>query len=195
MNITYKSTIFQLKIYIYTHIISLLLLLSHIIQLCPTLCNPIDSSPPGSSVPGILDKNTGVGCHFLLQCMKVKSEREVAQCDPMDCSLPGTSVHRIFQARVYRSTKIAEMQTTNTTKCWQGCGAKELCQIVQPLRNTVFPFFRKLNIGLPDNTAISLLRIHSNKLSIYIHTKISTRMFLTALFIMPKLRSNQDTLP
>ena len=50
-------------------------------------------------------KNTGVGCHFLLQCMKVKSEREVAQLcptlrDPMDCSLPGSSVHVIFQARV-----------------------------------------------------------------------------------------------
>ena len=43
-------------------------------------------------------KNTGVGCHFLLQCMKVKSESEVAQLcptprDPMDCSLPGSSVH------------------------------------------------------------------------------------------------------
>ena len=50
-------------------------------------------------------KNTGVGCHFLLQCMKVKSESEVAQLcltlrDPMDCSLPGSSVHGIFQARV-----------------------------------------------------------------------------------------------
>ena len=50
-------------------------------------------------------KNTGVGCHFLLQCMKVKSEREVAQSCPtlsnlMDCSPPGSSVHGIFQARV-----------------------------------------------------------------------------------------------
>ena len=50
-------------------------------------------------------KNTGVGCHFLLQCMKVKSESEVAQScptlsDPMDWSLPGSSVHGIFQARV-----------------------------------------------------------------------------------------------
>ena len=50
-------------------------------------------------------KNTGVGCHFLLQCMKVKSESEATQLcptlsDPMDCSLPGSSVHGIFQARV-----------------------------------------------------------------------------------------------
>ena len=50
-------------------------------------------------------KNTGVGCHLLLQCMKVKSESEVAQScptlsDPMDCSPPGSSVHGIFQARV-----------------------------------------------------------------------------------------------
>ena len=50
-------------------------------------------------------KNTGVGCHFLLQCMKVESESEVAQLcltpsDPMDCSLPGSSIHGIFQARV-----------------------------------------------------------------------------------------------
>ena len=50
-------------------------------------------------------KNTGVGCHFRLQCMKVKSKSEVAQLcstlsDPKDCSLPGSSVHGIFQARV-----------------------------------------------------------------------------------------------
>ena len=50
-------------------------------------------------------KNTAVGCHFLLQCMTVKSESQVAQScptlrDPMDCSPPGSSVHGIFQARV-----------------------------------------------------------------------------------------------
>ena len=57
-------------------------------------------------------KNTGVGCHFLLQCMKVKSESEVAQScltpsDPMDCSLPGSSVHGILQARVLEWGAIA----------------------------------------------------------------------------------------
>ena len=57
-------------------------------------------------------KNTGVVCHFLLQCMKVKSESEVAQLcptlsDPMDCSLPGSSIHGIFQARVLEWGAIA----------------------------------------------------------------------------------------
>ena len=57
-------------------------------------------------------KNTGVGCHFLLQCMKVKSESEVAQScptlrDPMDCSLPGSFVHGIFRARVLEWGAIA----------------------------------------------------------------------------------------
>ena len=57
-------------------------------------------------------KNTGVGCHFLLKCMKVKSESEVTQScptpsDPMDCSLPGSSVHGIFQARVLEWGAIA----------------------------------------------------------------------------------------
>ena len=57
-------------------------------------------------------KNTGVGCHFLLQFMKVKSESEVAQScltcrDPMDCSPPGSSIHGIFQARVLEWVVIA----------------------------------------------------------------------------------------
>ena len=68
----------------------------------PRLPRPWDS-------PG---KNAGVGCHFLLQCMKVKSEREVAQScptlrDPVDCSPPGSSVHGIFQARALESGAIA----------------------------------------------------------------------------------------
>ena len=121
-------------------------------QSCPTLCNPIDSSPTGSPIPGILQartlewiaisfsnawkwkvkvnhsvvsnssrphglqptrllhpwdfpgKSTGVGCHCLLQFMKVKSESEVTQscltlCDPIDCSPPGSSIHGIFPGK------------------------------------------------------------------------------------------------
>ena len=57
-------------------------------------------------------KNTGVGCHFLLQCMKVKSESEVAEScptlsDPMDCGPPGSSIHGIFQARVLEWAAVA----------------------------------------------------------------------------------------
>ena len=89
----------------------LLLLLSHFsrVQLCATpwrqstrlLC-PWDSPR----------KNTGMGCHFLLQCMKVKSKSEVTQScptlrDPMDCSPPGSSIHGIFQARVLEWGAIA----------------------------------------------------------------------------------------
>ena len=69
---------------------------------------PTRLSSPWDS-PG---KNTGVGCHFLLQCMKVKSQREVAQSCPtlsdlMDCSLRGSSVRGIFQARVLEWGAIA----------------------------------------------------------------------------------------
>ena len=60
-------------------------------------------------------KSTGVGCHFLLQCMKVKSESEVAQScptlsDPMDCNLPGSSIHGIFQARVLSGVPLPSPQ-------------------------------------------------------------------------------------
>ena len=75
------------------------------LQSCPTL-RPHRRQPTRLPCPwDSPGKNTGVGCHFLLQCMKVKSESEVAQScptlsDPMDCSPPGSSIHGIFQARV-----------------------------------------------------------------------------------------------
>ena len=64
--------------------------------------------------------NTGVGCHFLLQCIKVKNESEVAQLcltlsDPMDCNPPGSSVHGIFQARVLEWGAIAFFDTMDYT--------------------------------------------------------------------------------
>ena len=82
------------------------------LQSCLTLCDPIDSShqlPHPWDSPG---QDTGVGCHFLLQCMKVKRESEVAQScptlsDPIDCSPPGSSAHGIFQARVLEWGAIA----------------------------------------------------------------------------------------
>ena len=88
----------------------LLLLLSRFsrVRLCATPQTAAHQALRPWHSPG---KNTGVGCHFLLQCMKVKSESEVAQSCPtpsnlMDCSLPGPSVHGIFQARVLVYIKI-----------------------------------------------------------------------------------------
>ena len=74
---------------------------SHV-RLCATPQTAAHQAPRPWDSPG---KNIGVGCHFLLHCMKVKSESEFAQLcltlsDPMDCSPPGFSIHGIFQARV-----------------------------------------------------------------------------------------------
>ena len=82
------------------------------LQQCPTLRphrrQPTRLPRPWDS-PG---KNTGVGCHFFLQCMKVKNESEVVQScltlsNPMDCSPPGSSIHGILQARVLEWGAIA----------------------------------------------------------------------------------------
>ena len=80
-------------------------------------------------------KNTGVGCHFLLQCRKVKSESEVAQScptlsDPRDCSLPGSSLHGIFQARVLErgATAFSEIVWVGTYS-----GAHRKCSLLLPL--------------------------------------------------------------
>ena len=79
------------------------------VRLCVTPWTTGHQAPCPWDSPG---KNTGVGCHFLLQCTKVKRESEVAQScptlrDPMDCSLPGFSIHGIFQARVLEWGAIA----------------------------------------------------------------------------------------
>ena len=96
----------------------LLLLLSRFsrVRLCATPYTAAYQAPHPWDSPG---KNTEVGCHFLLQCMKVKSESEseVAQLCPtlsdlMDCSLPGSSIHGIFQARVLEWGAIAFSEET-----------------------------------------------------------------------------------
>ena len=88
----------------------LLLLITSVVSdsVRPQRRQPIRLPRPWGS-PG---KNTGVGCHFLFQFMKVKSESEVAQScptlsDPMDCSPPGSSIHEIFQVRVLEWGAIA----------------------------------------------------------------------------------------
>ena len=85
------------------------------LQSHPALCDPRDRLPRPWDSPG---KNTGVGCHFLLQCMEVKSESEVAQLcptpsNPMDWSPPGSSVHGICQARVLEWVAIAFSEAGN----------------------------------------------------------------------------------
>ena len=84
------------------------------LQSCPTLCDPTDGShqaPRPWDSPG---KNTGVGCHFLLQCIKVKSESEVAQSCPtpsnlMDHSLPGSSIHGILRAKYWSGVPLPSL--------------------------------------------------------------------------------------
>ena len=84
---------------------------NEVAQSCPTLCDPIHISPPGSPAPGILNARTleWVAISFS-NAWKRKSESEVAQScqalsDPMDCSLPGSYIHGIFQARVLEWTE------------------------------------------------------------------------------------------
>ena len=123
-------------------------------------------------------KNTGVGCHFLLQCVKVKSESEIAQScltlrDPMDCSPPGSSIHGIFQARVLEWGAIAFSEFFFVCVCYWSTSIDFLdvfiilsdyfefsryiitdltsykeFKMVQLLWKTVWQFFKKLNIHL-----------------------------------------------
>ena len=96
------------------------------LQSCPTLCDPIDGSPPGSPIPGILRART-------LECVaisfsnawkwKVESESEATQLcptlnDPMDFSQPGSSVHGIFQARVLEWGAIAFSKQKTKLRYW-----------------------------------------------------------------------------
>ena len=101
----------------------LLLLLHHFsrVRLCVTRETAAHQAPLSLGFSG---KNTGLGCHFLLQCMKVKSESEVAQScptlsDPMDCSLPGSSAHGIFQARVleWGAISFSAFRTNTHKRC------------------------------------------------------------------------------
>ena len=77
------------------------------LQSCPTLCDPIDGSPPGSPVPGIFQAIAMSFSNAWKWKVKVKLLSRVRLSDPMDCSLPGSSVHGIFQARVLEWGAIA----------------------------------------------------------------------------------------
>ena len=105
-----KSGYYQFKL-VFILLLLLLLLLSHFsrVRLCVTPERAAHQAARPWDSPG---KNTGVGCHFLLQCMKVKSESKVTQScptlhNPMDCSPPASFIHGIFQARVLEWGAIA----------------------------------------------------------------------------------------
>ena len=125
-------------------------------------------------------KNTGGGCHVILQYRKVKSESEVAQScltlrDPMDCSLPGSSVQGIFQARVLEWVAFSR----TSPKCWWGCGKTGffICcwwdsKMVQPFWKTVWQFLTKLNMYLLYHPAIALLGIYLRAMKVYVHAHL-----------------------
>ena len=113
---------------------------SSVAQSCPTLCDPIDGSPPDSHPWDSPGKNTGVGCHFLLQCTKVKSESEFAQScptpsDPMDCRPPGSSVHGVFQARVLAYSAIKKNEIMPFAATGMNLETVVLSEVSQTKRN------------------------------------------------------------
>ena len=119
-------------------------------------------------------KNPGVGCHFLLQCMKVKREREAAQScptlsDPKDCSLPGSSVHGIFQARVLEWVAIAFSNTAKGVGSILDWGTKipEVEQCGQKKKRLPsFPWEFSWEGLCPGVRALRRFHIHSFTLSV-----------------------------
>ena len=156
----------------------LLLLLSCISRV--RLCGPHRQQPtrllcPWDS-PG---KNTGVGCHFLLQCMKMKSESEVAQSrptlsDPTDCSPPGSPVHRVFQARVLEWGAIDLLHRSLT---WPTRGIPMLLHPLYPYLTTRCPQASRK----PGKRDVSQDRCRANGLDCINHRSTPTQCGDTAV--------------
>ena len=138
-------------------------------------------------------KNTGVGCQFLLQCMKVKSESEVAQScptlsDPMDCSLPGSYIHGSFQGRVLEWVAIA-FSICNVEYCTIALishGSKVMLKILQARLqqyvNCELPEF-KLDLEKAEEPEIKLpTSVGSSK-----KQESSRKTSISALSTMPRL--------
>ena len=94
------------------------------LQLCPTLGDPINSSPPGSSVPGILQGRIleWVAISFSNACMHTKLLQSCPTlCDPIDDSLPGSCIHGILQARILEWVAISFSNACMHAKSLQSC--------------------------------------------------------------------------
>ena len=115
-------------------------------------------------------KNTGVGCHFLLQWLKVKSESEVAQScltlsDPMDCSPPGTSVHGILQAKVLQRGTILTIykRCVYTPEFFKGCLATSVIQDDCPVYK--LPTIKFFLLFLSFSFLLRISHIHTKRIS------------------------------
>ena len=148
------------------------------LQLCPTL-QPHRRQPTRLPCPwDSPGKNTGVGCHFLLQCMKVKSQHEVTQLcptlrDPMDCSLPGSSIHGIFQARVLEWGAIDQLGKKRIATV--NCSTSDILKFPSS-KWSIFKVYHS-PLGAIRNQIFILKLIHKRKiLSIYAVYPTSNRV-------------------
>ena len=142
-------------------------------------------------------KNTGVGCHFLLQCMKVKSESEVPQSfptlsDPMDCSLTGSSVHGIFQARVLKWGAIAFSTDSYKTphSSVQFSSVAQSCPTLSDPMNCSTPGL-PVHHQLPESTQTHAHRVDD---TIQPSHSLSSLLLLPSIFPSIRVFSNQSTL-
>ena len=138
------------------------------LQSCPTLWDPIDGNPHPWDSPG---KNTGVGCHFLLQCMKVKSESEVAQ-SVQPSATPWTAA---FQAPPSMGFSRQEY--------WSGVPLPSLEEISSLFHSVVFLYF----FALIAEAFLSLLAILWNSAFKWKYLSFSPLLFASLLFTVPKI--------
>ena len=135
-----------------------------------------------------------MGCHFLLQCMKVKSESEVAQScptlrDPMDCSLPGSSIHGIFQARVLEWGAIAFSRST-VTVLFNKPSVPEFSSVQSPtsVRLYATPWTAACQASLSITNFQSLLKLMSIELVMLSNHLILCHPLLPLPSILPSIR-------
>ena len=145
-------------------------------------------------------KNTGVGCHFLLQCMKVKSESEVTQScptlrDPMDCSLPGSSIHGICQARVLEWGPIAFSEAPPCTR-FKSCSLASLNRVLFPLPLISFNCLKKKKTNQKTKNQKNLIKqTHTHMhLAVYTFTTFLYPFFSTLPLLKKKCFRHQITM-